>query len=55
MSIFPIVVQYLGDHGLEPGAKEGRDYIKYEVIRRPNDLPINFPFEIIATKVKIPN
>ncbi len=50
---FPIVIRFLGSHGLENSAVEGRDYYRFKVIFLPDQLPMNVPFEIIASCVKV--
>ena len=50
-SIFPIVIEYTGPHGLEPDAIKGIDYKQYELIKDSIKLPINCEFRIIATRV----
>ena len=52
-SYFPILIEYLGRHGLEDSAEEGKDYWRYALITHPQELPQNHPFKILATKVRI--
>ena len=48
---FPMVIEYLEPHGLEPYALEGVDYYRYKLIQNANQLPLDSAFKIIATSV----
>lgn len=50
-TLFPIVIEFTGPHGLGPSAREGIDYYRYALVNSPEELPNNTPFKVIATRV----
>ena len=50
--MFPMVIQFCDDHGLELSAKPGIDYFEYKMVFEANQLPLNKKIKIIAVRVK---
>ena len=48
-----IIVKFIGDHGLEPSAEEGRDYHRFLIYNSYDEIPKDIPLIIITDKAKL--